>query len=204
MNTRFDFPVILLAAGQSTRMRGRDKLLEDVDGVPLLRRQAVRARAATSSHVLIALPQAPHPRYAAIEGLDVTPVPVTDAHEGMNASLRGAIAALPARSTHAMIVLADMPELTVADLCAVAQSIAAHPTALIWRGATETGQPGHPTVFHHSLFATLGALRGEVGGKDVIAAHQDRVQLVPLPKDHARLDLDTPEAWQAWRAAQAT
>ncbi|PJE36025.1 nucleotidyltransferase family protein, partial [Pseudooceanicola lipolyticus] len=28
----------------------------------------------------------------------------------------------------------------------------------------------------------------------------DRVQLVPLPGQRARADLDTPEDWAAWRA----
>ena len=204
MNTRFEFPVIMLAAGQSTRMRGRDKLLEHVEGMALLRRQARLARAATTSLVLIALPPAPHPRYGVLEGLDVTPVPVEDADEGMNASLRKAIAALPASATHVMVVLADMPELTVADLRAVAQSIATHPDALIWRGATEKGDPGHPTIFHRSLFSALSALKGDSGGRNVITAHQNKVHIVPLPTNHARLDLDTPEAWKAWRASRET
>ena len=36
-------PIVILAAGASSRMRGRDKLLELVDGVALLRRQVERA-----------------------------------------------------------------------------------------------------------------------------------------------------------------
>ena len=36
--------ILLPAAGASRRMRGRDKLLEGVDGVALLRRSALRAR----------------------------------------------------------------------------------------------------------------------------------------------------------------
>ena len=42
---RSDLPIILLAAGQSSRMRGRDKLLEKIDGVTLLGLQVRRARA---------------------------------------------------------------------------------------------------------------------------------------------------------------
>ncbi|MBS8271860.1 nucleotidyltransferase family protein, partial [Halomonas litopenaei] len=29
-----NIPILILAAGRSRRMRGRDKLLEDVDGLP--------------------------------------------------------------------------------------------------------------------------------------------------------------------------
>jgi len=36
-------PVLILAAGASSRMRGRDKLMEDVHGQPLLRHQILLA-----------------------------------------------------------------------------------------------------------------------------------------------------------------
>ena len=87
---RSDLPIILLAAGQSSRMRGRDKLLEKIDGVTLLGLQVRRARAATKGPVLVALPPAPHPRYAIIKDCDVTHVAVPDAASGMTASLRRA------------------------------------------------------------------------------------------------------------------
>lgn len=199
MDTQFAFPIILLAAGQSRRMRGRDKLLEDVDGKPLLRHQADKAHAATSSRVLIALPPVPHPRYAALEGLDVTTVPVPDAAEGMNASLRQAFAALPEGTTQAMVLLADLPDLTVDDLKTVACAVQTHPHARVWRGATAQNAPGHPIVFDHTLFPAFADLEGDNGGKKVIAQAGDLVHLVALQGDRARKDLDTPEAWADWR-----
>ena len=59
-------PILILAAGQSARMRGRDKLAEPVGGVPLLRRQA--AMAAEVGDVCVALPRADHPRAALLDG----------------------------------------------------------------------------------------------------------------------------------------
>ena len=38
--------ILIPAAGFGTRMRGADKLLQDVGGLPLIRRQAQRALAA--------------------------------------------------------------------------------------------------------------------------------------------------------------
>ena len=40
------FPLLILAAGAASRMRGPDKLALKIDGVPLLRRQAMAAIAA--------------------------------------------------------------------------------------------------------------------------------------------------------------
>jgi molybdenum cofactor cytidylyltransferase len=43
-------------------------------------------------------------------------------------------------------------------------------------------------------------LQGDSGGREVMAQAQGRILPVPLPADHARRDLDTPEDWAAWRA----
>ncbi|MCB1394509.1 MAG: NTP transferase domain-containing protein, partial [Rhodobacteraceae bacterium] len=54
------------AAGASRRMAGRDKLLEPVDGAPLLRRQARAAVAAGTGPVAVTLPPDDRTRRAAL------------------------------------------------------------------------------------------------------------------------------------------
>ena len=182
-------------------MRGRDKLCEIIDGIPLLQRQA-KVALEISDHVLIALPSRGHPRYDLLTGLDVDLVEVPDAAEGIGASLRTVFAALPNNTTHAMLMLADMPDITSADLGRIIDAIHAYPDALVWRGTTDDGQPGHPIAFHRKLFDALGLLSGDTGGSDIIKAVKNRVQLVCLPGERARCDLDTPEEWAIWRARQ--
>ncbi|SDC17671.1 nucleotidyltransferase family protein [Ruegeria marina] len=191
-------PILLLAAGQSRRMGGADKLMQDIDGEPLLRRTARIAQAA--GPVIAALPPAPHPRHAALTGLDLEIVEVPDAAEGMNASLRRAVAALPRDAAAAMVLLADLPDLTATDLSCVLGAVDFSTKNLVWRGATEDGRPGHPVVFHKALFPELLKLAGDAGAQSVVQAYRDRLELVPLPGQNARTDLDTPEAWAEWRA----
>ncbi len=193
-------PIILLAAGQSSRMGGADKLLQQVDGVPLLRRSAQTALAA--GPVTVALPQRPHPRYQALDGLDVRRVPIPNAAEGMNASLRGVLAHIGPDATAVMVMLADLPDLTSNDLAEVLAAHNNNPDFLIWRGATQSGKPGHPVVFDQSLFAALAQLTGDEGAQSVVRANKDRVFTVALPGSHALLDLDTPEDWAAWQKNQ--
>lgn len=194
-----DLPILLLAAGQSRRMRGRDKLMEPVAGQPLLRLMAERALAAGIGPLLVALPPPPHPRHAALAGLELTVIDVPDATEGLSASLRRGIGALPPAAPAAMILLADLPDLTAEDLKTVAQSFDPTSENLIWRGAS-AGIPGHPVILSRALFAELQALTGDTGAQPVLRRHADRMRLVPLPEGHALCDLDTPEAWAAWRA----
>ena len=194
-----DLPIVVLGAGQSSRMRGADKLMQLVDGVPLIRRQAKIARAATSGKVIVALPNGPHPRYGALAGLDIQVLPVPDAAEGMTASLKRGFAAVDGHPA-AMLLLADLPELTVGDLREVSGAVDRNGSHLVWRGVTEDGKPGHPIVFAAPLFGAFAGLTGDSGGREVVDAAGDRVHLVPLPGQRARRDLDTPEDWAQWQA----
>ncbi len=181
-------------------MRGRDKLMEDVDGQPLLRRQTRLAQSV--GPVTVALPPAPHPRYTALTGLDITPLPIPDAAEGMGASLRRAFADLPPDTAAAMVMLADMPDLEPGDLACLAASVDLSSETLVWRAATEDDRPGHPIIFAAALFDQLKRLSGDDGGRAVVRGAGGWVQMVPLPGQRARLDLDTPEDWAAWRKPQ--
>ncbi|WP_164658708.1 NTP transferase domain-containing protein [Tropicibacter sp. Alg240-R139] len=195
-------PIILLAAGQSSRMRGTDKLLQHVDGMPLLRRSAQIALGA--GPVIVALPPEPHDRYAVLDGLAVQMVPVPDAAEGMNASLRTAIQHLPDDASAVIVLLADLPDLTTDDIKNISQSVEIERDWKIHRGSTQDGKPGHPVAFDRSLFAELRALSGDEGAQTVVKRHRGTVKLIPLKGNRARLDLDTPEAWADWRAKQTT
>lgn len=194
-----DIPILVLAAGLSSRMRGRDKLLEEIGGTPLLLRQIARLRQASDAPIFVTLPLAPHPRHALLDAEKVHVIEVTDAAYGMHASLRAGLAALP-RAEAVMIVLADMPDLTAEDFARVLSAVDLQSDTMIWRATGEDGTPGHPIVFRAVLWPELMQGTGDQGGRAVIQAHRDRVTYVPLHGDHALTDLDTPEDWDAWRA----
>ncbi|MGL4237779.1 nucleotidyltransferase family protein [Tabrizicola sp.] len=195
-----DIPILILAAGQSARMRGIDKLAQLVDGEHLLTRVATLARK-VSPLVFVALPRVDHPRLRLIADLDVTPLIVKEASEGMSGTLRAGVAALP-DCKRFMVLLADLPELTADDLQAVLDAQDAARDVLIWRGATSDGRPGHPILFDASLRPRFADLSGDGGGEGLVNPLRHLTHLVPLPGQRARLDLDTPEDWAAWRASR--
>lgn len=192
--------ILLLAAGSSSRMRGADKLVEDVAGEPLLRRSA-RAALATGCPVTVALPPDRPARLSALDGLSLHRVTVAQPDLGMAESLKAGLAGIPA-GQGVMLLLADLPEITGADLCLVLDQWRLEPAAIL-RGAAADGTPGHPVCFPPDLRDDLMGLQGDEGARSVIIRHRARLHLVPLPGRHATTDLDTPEDWAAWRAAQA-
>lgn len=190
-------PILILAAGGSSRMRGADKLLEPVKGTPLLRVLSERALA-TGHPVYVALPRADHPRAAAISDLDAHVICVPEAAEGMSGTMRGAVAQLPDAPAF-MMLLGDLVTIRTEDMAAVMAARRDQPDHLIWRGATEDGKPGHPIIFDASLRPAFQTLTGDAGGESIVRPLAGQTCLVPLPGHRARFDLDTPEDWDSWR-----
>lgn len=187
--------VLLLAAGQSTRMRGTDKLLRRIDGVPLIRRSAIQC-AQTGLPVWVTLPPG-SPRADHLHGIDITSIPVSGP---MSVSIAAGVSQAPHDITHMIITLADMPDITADHIMEIAQ--AAQGTDQIWRGATAQGQPGHPVALPARLFpALIAAPQSDHGAGSVIKS--EHTQLVRLPGQAAITDLDTPEAWASWEASRA-
>lgn len=191
--------ILILAAGASSRMKGADKLLQQIDGQPLLRRLAEAARG-TECPVLVTLPAAPGPRQAVLADLPLTPVAVPDAALGMAHSIRAGIAALPDGCAAAMILPADMPEIDAQDLRRMRDIWrGAAPDALL-RATSAEGKPGHPVIFPARCFEALKNLQGDQGARSLLRHPDDKPLLVALPGNHALTDLDTPQDWARWRA----
>ncbi|WP_417205241.1 nucleotidyltransferase family protein [Antarctobacter sp.] len=195
-----DIAILIPAAGASSRMRGRDKLTENVDGVPLLRRQALRAKA-TGAHVAVTLPDWNHPRAEALQGLPVQVIEVPDSDQGMSASIRRGVGFLP-RGPKALVILpGDMPEIETEDIQRLIQSYQSMPFPMLQQATAEDGTPGHPVLFPEDCFMALQTLTGDQGARDILRMNAHRLRYVALPGRRALTDLDTPEAWLAWRAA---
>lgn len=190
--------ILVLAAGASSRMRGRDKLLQSVKGRPILRVVAETALA-TGAPVLVTLPPAAEARRAAVTGLPVRVVDVPDAAQGMSRSIIRGLAAIPDPGPEdgVMILPADMPGFSGKALADLISRYRAEPE-LIWRGGTTDGRPGHPAIIPYDLWPDLAAISGDEGGRSVLKRHADRLRQVPLPGEMAVLDLDTPEDWAAY------
>ena len=189
--------VLILAAGAARRMRGQDKLLEQVAGEAQLARIA-RAALATGLPVAVALPPDRPARAAVLTGLGVGLIGVAAPERGLSESLKAGVAALPA-DTDILLLLADLPEITSTDLAQVLAVWAQHPGAIV-RGTDSAGRPGHPVGLPRWTRPEVMRLEGDEGARALLAAHRDRVLAVPLPQGHATTDLDTPEDWAAWRA----
>jgi molybdenum cofactor cytidylyltransferase len=189
---------ILLAAGASRRM-GTNKLLLDLEGEPLVRRAASRALAAGLSPVVVVLGHEPERVRAALADLPCTfasnPIPDSPTSD----SLHRGIEALPDEVEAAVVVLADMVEVTAEMLRAVA---AADADALVV--ASRYGEVAAPPVrFHRALFPAVLAFHGDGCVKAMVRRHGEEAMFLDWPAG-SLADVDTREDWARLRDGHGT
>ena len=187
--------VVVLAGGLSQRMMGRDKLLMEVDGIPLLRRAAQAALDSQASETVITVCKEHDARRQVVQDLPVRLVSSGTPARGMAGSIRAGIEAVSDKASGALLLLPDMPEIEARDINTLIENSG---SGAIVRAASEDGRPGNPVLFPRELFLEICKLKGDKGAKLVVTKHASRVRTVRLARMKALLDLDTPEQWDAW------
>jgi molybdenum cofactor cytidylyltransferase len=127
---------------------------------------------------------------SALAGLPLTFHHAAGFAEGMSASLRTGIAALPGGCTAALICLGDMPFVRPETLDRLAQfhsgQAAVFPT---WQG-----KRGNPVLLARSLFAGIMTLWGDEGARSLLRAIPDRLAELPVDDPGILRDVDRPDA----------
>ncbi len=149
--TRSDVAIAVLAAGQSTRMNGPNKLLATFDDVPLIRRSAMIAIEAGGDPVIAVLGHMAEQCSAALDGLSVVIALNKDYASGLASSLQTAIRNVPPSADGVMMLLADMPALTAVDLKSMIRQFQNAGGQSVVR-ATYKGKRGNPVLLPRLLF----------------------------------------------------
>lgn len=187
--------IVLLAAGRASRMGsgGPHKLLAEFSGTPLVRRMAQTALAAAAAQLVVVTGHRAQEIEETLAGLDLQIVRNPAFAEGMASSLvAGVLAKGMAQREGMLVLLADMPGITTADLMAL---IAAFRTAggrAIVR-AVSNGKRGNPVILPRAAFPEILKLQGDVGARNIIETGGFPIVDVEIgPAAH--LDIDTPDA----------
>ncbi len=181
-------PGILLAAGASSRF-GRPKLLEQWQGVSLLRRAAGTLRDAGTRPLIVVVPPGPEFRDELV-GLASVLVVNLEPDQGIGRSIALGIGALPDDAMAVLIAVADQPLLSIDAVRSLLSAF--QPGAIV---APRYGaHPGNPRVFDRRFFSELTSLHGDRGGQLVADAHPEAVVEVELPEPLG-IDVDRPSDW---------
>ena len=182
---------VILAAGRSARMSPRNKLLEEIGGRPVVVRVAETALASAARPIVVVTGFEAERVTEALRGLDLTCVQNPDFAAGLSSSLRAGLAALPADSSGALILLGDMPFVEPRDLAALIAAFAAKGPNSICVPARD-GRRGNPILWGSAYFPEMMRLSGDAGAKLLLEVHRDRVTEVEAASDGIFADIDAP------------
>jgi molybdenum cofactor cytidylyltransferase len=195
---------LLLAAGQSRRMGGPNKLLAEIPGsspgtgAPMVARVAQRLLASRARPIIAVLGNQAEAVDAALGKLPVERVRNPEFAGGLSTSLKRGIAALPSDLDGVIVCLGDMPLISGRHL----DRLIAAFNPLEGRAIivpTRRGKRGNPVLWSSRFFPEMAALAGDVGAKHLIGEHAELVTEVEMDDDAVLVDIDTPEALDALR-----
>jgi molybdenum cofactor cytidylyltransferase len=189
---------LLLAAGQSRRMGGSNKLLAEIDGTPMVVRIAQRLLSSHARPIIAVLGNQADSVDAALGKLPVERVRNPAFAEGLSTSLKRGLAALMPECDGVIVCLGDMPLVTGRDL----DRLIAAFNPLEGRAIivpTRRGKRGNPVLWARRFFPEMAELAGDVGAKHLIGEHAELVCEVEMDSDGVLVDVDTPDALAALR-----
>lgn len=184
---------VVLAAGRGNRFGPEPKLLAMLDGEPLVRHVAKAALASSARPVVVVLGAHSEAVGAALGGLDVHRVNNPDYAAGLSTSLRAGLATMPDAIDAVVVLLGDMPRVTVAHLDSL---IAAYRDSDFRPGAVvpvSAGRRGNPVLLDLGKLAdALNDLSGDRGAGPLLAGRDDVVEVVM--DEAVSFDVDTRAA----------
>ncbi|WP_455378741.1 nucleotidyltransferase family protein [Petrachloros mirabilis] len=189
---------ILLAAGESRRMAGTNKLTLPVNGEPLLRRVAKTLLGSRLQEVVVVLGHQAEDMKTLLKGLDIKQVYNEAYGEGQMSSVHRGLEGLSAACDGVMVCLSDQPLLTSNDIDSLIDAFGSRTRGSILV-PTYRGQRGNPIILAFEHRASILSGGRNLGCKRLIERNPDLVTTVEMDSEHVVVDLDTPEDYAGLR-----
>lgn len=187
---------VVMAAGTSSRMGGRNKLLEAIDGTSMLRRTLNAVLASQARPVVVVTGRDAEDVKAGLSGLEVRFAHNDDYEEGMSSSLRVGIDALGDESDGALICLGDMPFVEAGDIDKLIAAFDEDEGRTICVPVYQ-GKWGNPVLWSRQYFQEMAGVTGDKGARELLHIYAERICEVSVEGDGILRDFDTPKAIEA-------
>lgn len=190
--------VIVLAAGTSSRMGKKNKLLLPWKSQTVIESVIDELLAANLGEIIVVLG---HEKSALQKRLNNRKVKLVDNpnySQGMGTSLVVGIQAAHPQSKGFMICLGDLPLIQTSDYQHIARhfkdKLNSNPKSMLI--PTFEGKWGHPKVFSSIYRERLLQQSGDQGAKNILRNSAAHIHELPFPHDCILQDIDTFDAYQ--------
>ena len=185
---------LVLAAGRSRRMAPLNKLLvSDNKGTAMVARVVDQALESQARPVIVITGHERDRVEEVLAGRPVIFAHAQDYAQGLSASLKAGLAALPEDIDGVMICLGDMPLVSGAMMDRLMGAFDPEEGRAIVQ-PTFRGKQGNPMLWAREFLPAMMEVTGDVGARHLAALHAARLVEVEMPDDGVLRDFDTTEA----------
>jgi len=185
---------LVLAAGRSRRMAPLNKLLvTDKAGVPMIVRVVDQVLASRARPVIVVTGHERERVEEALAGRPVIFAHADDYAEGLSASLKAGLAAVPPTAEAVMVCLGDMPLVTQAMMERIIGTFDPEEGRAIVQ-PTFRGKQGNPMLWAREFLPEMLTITGDIGARHLAARHAARLAEVEMADDAVLRDFDTTES----------
>jgi molybdenum cofactor cytidylyltransferase len=177
---------LLLAAGGSVRL-GTPKQLLEIDSEPLVRRAARALLTTEPGGLYVVVGAHAEEVFRAVAEVTAERIDCHDWEEGLSASLRAGVAALPGSIDGVLVALCDQPAMDAAHMQRLIATFRLHPSEAV--ASAYSGVLGVPAVLPRTWFEELSELRGDAGARELLRSASRVVHAVEAPA--LGFDVDT-------------
>ena len=185
---------VVLAAGRSRRMAPHNKLLvADRTGKPMIARVVDNVLSSNARPVLIVTGHQSEQVQHILGRRPVRYVHAADYAEGLSASLKAGIAAVPEECAAALVCLGDMPLVTGRMIDRLLSAYDPDEGRLIVL-PTFRGKQGNPMLWDRRFFPEILQITGDSGARFLVGKHVEVVAEVEMADDAVLRDFDTTDS----------
>jgi molybdenum cofactor cytidylyltransferase len=185
---------IVMAAGRSRRMAPHNKLLvADKAGKPMIARVVDNVLSSKARPILVVTGHQADAVEHALGGRPVQYVHADAYADGLSASLKAGIAAVPPECSAVVVCLGDMPLVTGRMIDRLMQMYDPTEGRTIVL-PTFRGKQGNPMLWDRRYFEEILAITGDSGARFLVGKHAEAVAEVEMGDDAVLRDFDTTES----------
>ena len=181
---------ILLAAGQSKRMNGENKLTKEIQGAPLIKHSVKSILASSIDELIVVLGH----QKETIEKLinkneKIKFVFNKDFESGIASSIKTGLNNLSEKTEAFFICLGDMPMVNPNIYNQLIKSINKREIIV----PTYKGQQGNPVLFAKSMKEKIINISGDVGAKKILELNKDKILNLEINDQCVTKDFNTQD-----------
>jgi molybdenum cofactor cytidylyltransferase len=181
--------VILLAAGQSKRMQGENKLLKKYKKKYLINHILKSLIKSKVNKIIIVIGHENRKiKKIALKSKKITFVINSQYLKGISTSIKCGLKKISKKNIGFLIVHADMPLVSTTILNALCSALKSKNKKIfvpVYKKKT-----GNPLAFKYSMIKSLKKIKGDKGAKKLIKSNKSKVQLIKIKSKSILIDFD--------------